>query len=337
MTSESVADQLVAEMSDVLLEAWRAVRDVLEPTPLFQDPALSLCIGRPVWFKLETAQPPGSFKVRGAVARLAAIPDEARAEGVVACSSGNHGKAVAWAAARLGIPARIFVPSWVDPVKKAGMEALGAQVILVGPTYDEAEAAALKAAEAIGATLVHPFDDPVVAAGQGTLALELLEALPPSMEVLAPLSGGGLCGGMALALSAAGGRGRVTAVSARNARVMRASLEAGAPVELEELPTLASALSGGIGQDNQVTFALVRELIRKHLEVSEAEIAHAMRYAYGEMGLVLEGGGATALAALLGSPWAEPAEPSEDPLVVVLSGGNVDPALLARVLAGGES
>jgi threonine dehydratase len=348
---ETAADRLVAGMSDTLMAAWRSIREVLPRTPLFQDPALSACMGRPVYFKVETVQPPGSFKVRGAVARIAAIPESERDAGVIACSSGNHGKAVAWAAARLGIPAEICVPRWVDPVKKAGMESLGATVTLAGDTYDAAEAAALARAADTSATLVHPFDDPLVVAGQGTVALEILEACPGPLEALVPLSGGGLCGGMALAFRAAGGMGRVTAVSARNARVMRASLEAGAPVELAELPTLASALSGGIGQDNRVTFELIRTLVSRHLEVTEAEIARAMRYGYGELGLVLEGGGAAALAALLGEASSELAGEAEsgsatssaipsssrEPLVVVLSGGNVDTALLSRVLAGEEA
>lgn len=337
MTDQTRAEQLVASMSDLLMGAWRSVREVLPRTPLFRDPALSACLGRPVYFKVETVQPPGSFKVRGAVARLAAIPEDARDAGVIACSSGNHGKAVAWAAARLDMRAEICVPSWVDPVKKAGMKSLGARVTLAGDSYDEAEAAALQRARETGATLVHPFDDPLVAAGQGTVALEILEECPGPLEALVPLSGGGLCGGMALAFLAAGGAGRVTAVSAENARVMRASLEAGEPVELEELPTLASALSGGIGQDNRVTFELIRELVHRHLEVSEAEIARAIRYGYGELGLVLEGGGATALAAVLGRPWAEPVAPTDEPLVVVLSGGNVDAAVLTRVLAGEDA
>lgn len=309
--------------------AWAAVRAALPVSPLVHDPALSACLGRPVHFKLESLQPTGSFKVRGALSRMAALDRDERRRGVVTCSSGNHGRAVAWAARREGIRAVICVPGWVDPVKRSAMEAAGADVRLVGESYDEAEAEALRLAGETGRTLIHPFDDRRVAAGQGTVALEILAACPGADAILVPLSGGGLAGGMAYALAAAAARPVVHAVSASRARVMRASLEAGRPVEVPEEPTLASALAGGIGLENRVTFGLVRDHIRHHDEVEEEEIARAMAYAYDQLGLVLEGGGATALAALL----YRDLPPGDGPLVVVLSGGNVDPAVLAGVLA----
>lgn len=313
-----------------LQEAWEAVRALLPVTPLYRDPALSECLERPVHLKVESVQVTGSFKVRGAVARLAALTRDERARGVVTCSSGNHGRAVAWAAERLGVSAVVCVPGWVDPVKRAAIQRHGAEARLVGDTYDEAEAEAERLARETGRVLIHPFDDPRVVAGQGTVGVEILHALPEVDDVLVSLSGGGLAGGVSYALHALGSACRVTAVSARNARVMRASLEAGHPVELPEEPTLASALAGGIGLENRVTFPLVRDFIPRHLEVTEAEIARAMTYGYRELGLVLEGGGAAGLAALL----AGHAPTGHGPLVVILSGGNVDPALLARVLAG---
>ncbi|HSG50418.1 MAG TPA: pyridoxal-phosphate dependent enzyme [Longimicrobiales bacterium] len=316
-----------------LPEAWASVRALLPVTPLYRDPALSERLGRAVYFKVESLQFTGSFKVRGAVARMAALTDRERARGVVTCSSGNHGRAVAWAAERLGIAAVVCVPGWVDPVKRAAIQRHGAEVRLVGESYDEAEADAVRLARETGRVLVHPFDDPRVVAGQGTVGVEVLQALPEVSDVLVPLSGGGLAGGVAYALQALGSTCRVTAVSARNARVMRASLEAGHPLELPEEETLASALAGGIGLDNRVTFALVGDLVPHHLEVAEVEIARAMAYGYRELGLVLEGGGATGLAALLG----EDPPSGAGPLVVILSGGNVDLGLLARVLEGGTA
>lgn len=313
-----------------LREAWEAVRRFLPRTPLWRDPTLSACFGRPVYLKAECLQETGSFKVRGAVARMAALAPGERARGVVTCSSGNHGRAVAWAAERLGIPAVVCVPGWVDPVKREAIRRHGAEARLVGDSYDEAEAEAERLARDTGRVLVHPFDDPLVAAGQATVAMEILEALPAPEDVLVPLSGGGLAGGMAYAFRALGAGEVVTAVSARKARVMRASLEAGRPVELPEEPTLASALAGGIGLGNRVTFSLVRDFVREHRDVTEAEIARAMAYGFRELSLVLEGGGATALAAVL----AGNAPAGAGPLVVVLSGGNVDPALLERVLSG---
>lgn len=309
-----------------LAPALAAVRAAFPPSPLIHDPALSDCLGRPVHFKLECLLPTGSFKVRGALSRMAGL--EGRGTGVVACSSGNHGRAVAWAARRLGIPALICLPGWVDPVKRAAVEGAGAEARLVGDSYDEAEAEAVRVARETGRVLIHPFDDPRVVAGQGSVGLEIAEQCPGTAEVWLPLSGGGLAAGVAWALREAGSGAVVRAVSARAARVMRASLEAGRPVELPEEPTLASALAGGIGLENRVTFSMVRDLVHLHEEVTEEEIARAMAYGYHQLGLVLEGGGAAALAALL----SRPVPAGDGSLVVVLSGGNVDPAVLARVL-----
>jgi threonine dehydratase len=225
----------------------------------------------------------------------------------------------------------------VDPVKRAAIEASGAEARLVGESYDEAEAEAVRLARESGRVLVHPFDDPLVVAGQGTLMREVLARRPDVAEVWAALSGGGLVAGIAATLEALGSGASVVAVTARRARVMRASLEAGRPVELPEEPTLASALAGGIGLDNAVTFPLVRDLAPRHVEVDEDEIAGAMGYAFRRLRLVVEGGGATALAPLLRPRAAKEARPpgsGDGPLVVVLSGGNVDPAILARVVAG---
>ncbi len=315
-----------------LEEAWRAVAGALRPTPLVWAPELSEDLGRPVLLKLENLQETGSFKVRGALARLALLDAAERERGVVACSSGNHGRAVAWAAERAGVEAVICVPGWVDPVKRDAIERHGAKARLIGDSYDEAEAEAARMARESGRVLIHPFDDSAVVAGQGTVALEILADRPEVEEVWVALSGGGLAAGIACALEAAGSSAEVVAVTAERARVMRASLEAGRPVELPEEPTLASALAGGIGLGNRVTFALVRDTVRRHREVSEASIGRAVRYAWRELRLVVEGGGATALAGLLDAREARPPLSGDGPLVVVLSGGNVDLAVLARVL-----
>ena len=316
-----------------LAAAWRAVSGALRPTPLLWAPGLSGELGRTVLLKLENLQETGSFKVRGALARLALLEGEERERGVVACSSGNHGRAVAWAAERAGVDAVICVPGWVDPVKRAAIERHGAEARLVGESYDEAEAEAGRLARETGRVLIHPFDDPAVVAGQGTLGLEILAERPDVEEVWVALSGGGLAAGVACALESAASTARVVAVTAARARVMRASLEAGHPVELPEEPTLASALAGGIGLENQVTFRLVRDTVGRHEEVSERSIRRAVRYAWRELRLVAEGGGATALAGVLDAREARPPASGDGPLVVVLSGGNVDLAVLARVLS----
>lgn len=329
-------------------------------TPLLRDPWLSEEVGRDVHLKAECLQHTGSFKVRGAASRLEALSDAERARGVVACSSGNHGRAVAYVAGRLGIPATIFVPEWVDPVKLEGIRARGAEAVCKGESFDESEALALETAAKERMAYVSAYDDPYVIAGQGTLAEEIIDQLDGAAPAafVVPMSGGGLVGGIAAALrdrrrdrgedgpASAQGDGSVDetregvrapvclAASAENAAVMLASLNAGHPVELPEEETLANALAGGIGLDNRYSFALVRNLVDAHATVTEEEIAEAMRYAMGRARLVVEGGGAVGLASLLIGAWDEIDLP-DGPLVVVLSGGNVSTDTLTEVLRGG--
>lgn len=320
-------------------------------TPLLLDRGLTESVGREVWLKLEGLQPTGSFKVRGAASRLEALDEEQRLAGIVACSSGNHGRAVAYVAGRLGVPATVYVPEWVDPVKLRGIEASGAIAVREGASFDESEARALEAAHRRGSTYVSAYDDPWVIAGQGTLAHEALaqwqdattSGHAPAAFVV-PLSGGGLVGGIAAALAGGdpAGAGRTSrghdadvplclAASAERAAVMLASLRAGRPVELPEEETLANALAGGIGPDNRHSFDLVRRRVHHHATVTEEEIAAGMRYAVRRLRLVLEGGGAVALASVLAGAWRD-ADVPDGPLIVVLSGSNVALETLARVL-----
>jgi len=257
---------------------------------------------------------------------MSTLDESERRRGVVTCSSGNHGRATAHMGQVLDVPTHIYVPEWVDPVKADGMRESGANVVIGGASYDEADAQAAARAEAEGLTFVHPFDDPWVIAGQATIGLELLEQAPEMEEVVVPLSGGGLIAGISAAVRGAGVR--VVAASAENASVMVASLAEGRPVDLPEKATLANALSGGIGLDNRHTFRRVRDGVDTHLSVTEVQIAEGMRYAASELGLVLEGGGAVGLAALLAGVY----RPTQ-PVCVVLSGGNVDPTVLAELLS----
>ncbi len=278
------------------------------------------------WAKLENLQRSGSFKIRGALNRLADLSAEERLRGVVACSSGNHGRAVAEAARSLGVPATIVVPSWADPTKTEGIRQAGATLVVGGDTYDDAEAHADGLVASRGLVPIHPFDDAKVIEGQGTLALEIVEQCPEVREVIVPLSGGGLAAGIAAALS---GRGvQVTGVSAARAAVMHRSIEAGKPVSLEEEPTLASALAGGIGLQNRHTFELVRRHVARFILVGEEEIAAAIARAGMELKVVVEGGGAVGLAAVWGG--YQPTTPA----VVVVSGGNIAPQSWAKVVGG---
>lgn len=315
-------------------QAAGAVARVARRTPLFPAPELSDQLGAEVFLKAECLQVTGSFKVRGAAARLGALSGEERARGVVACSSGNHGRAVAYVAGHFGIPATVYVPDWVDPVKLDGIRAAGAEAVLAGATFDEAEAKAQGDAEESGRTYVSAYDDPWVIAGQGTIGLEILDQVGGTPGVLlAPLSGGGLIGGIAAAFRERLGQAapECVAVSAANAAVMRASIEAGRPIDLPEEETLANALAGGIGLDNRHSFALIQELIATHVTVHESDIADAMRYCMNRLRLVVEGGGAVALSALLSGAW-QPEPGLEGPVVVVLSGGNVAAETLVEVL-----
>lgn len=279
-----------------------------------------------VWLKLESLQRTGSFKVRGAANRLLKLTPAERSRGVVAASSGNHGRAVAEVARMLGIGATICVPDWTDPSKLRGIRAAGATLLRAGPSYDDAEERAAGLAQE-GLTPAHPFDDPDVIEGQGTVGIEVAAQLPGLDEVIVPLSGGGLVAGVGLALRPRGVR--VVAVSARRASVMLRSLEAGRPVQMAEEETVASALAGGIGDDNRLTLGLVRAVVDEHVVVEEDDIRAAVRAAFHDHRLVVEGGGAVGLAAL-GAGYRPRGRAA-----VIVSGGNIDAAALAALAGPG--
>lgn len=288
-----------------------------------------LPVGTPageVALKLESLQRTGSFKVRGAANRILRLDDAERRRGIVAASSGNHGRAVAEVARELGIAATVCVPDWADPSKLEAIRAAGANVVLSGGSYDEAEDRAAVLAESDGMTLVHPFDDPDVIEGQGTIALELAEQLPDLDEVLVPLSGGGLVAGIGLAAKAPGIR--VVAVSARRASVMVRSIDAGMPVRVPDEATVASALSGGIGLENTYTFNMVRDVVAEHVVVEEPAIRAAVARSFHDYRLVVEGGGAVGIAAL----WS--GYQPRGRAAVIVSGGNIDPATLDALTTG---
>lgn len=263
---------------------------------------------------------------------LALTPEERR-RGVVTCSSGNHGRAVSYVARHLGISATICVPAWVDPVKLEAIQRNGAEVIPAGGTYDEAEARAQEIHLTEGRVYVHPFDDPLVIAGQGTISTEILDDLPALDRIVVPLSGGGLAAGVAQAAKAVHPDVWITAVSAERVNVMVQSLEAGRPIEVAEEATVASALSGGIGIPNHHTFEMVQDLVDEHVQVSEDEILRAMAFAVHERSLVVEGGGAVGLAALLAAKLpGRPGGSGAGATAIILSGGNVSLTDLAALI-----
>jgi threonine dehydratase len=307
---------MIAGVYDV--EAARdRIRDTVRVTPLVASDSIAARSGTRTWLKLESLQVTGSFKARGASNRILGLDAAQRARGVVACSSGNHGFATAWAATRHGIRATICVPEWVDPAKLEAIRGTGAEAVVKGATYEEAEQESRRIEQERGAVYVHAFDDPEVIAGQGTIALELLDQLPSVREVVVPFSGGGLIGGIGLALAERAPEVRVIGVYASRAAAMARSIEAGRLVELPERETLATALAGNLGPRNDHSMALVAEHVDEMVEVSEAELRAGMRFLYREHRLVIEGGSAVAVAAGLRLP------PISGDRVVVVSGGNI--------------
>lgn len=321
-------------------------------TPLVLSAVLSEMVGERVYLKLENRQHTGSFKLRGALNAILAMSPEERGRGVVTVSTGNHGRAVAFACRQEGIRAVVCVSRLVPGNKLSAITELGAEIRIVGRGQDEAQLEAERLVAAEGLTLVPPFDHAEVIAGQGTLGLEIKEQLAElgdassHVRVLVPLSGGGLLGGVALALKslteaspqaaplpvgplAAGSFPlasqvlespvsrlpalfKITAVSMEQGCAMYQSLQAGRPVEVEEKGSLADSLGGGIGLENRYTFELVRELVDEHVLVSEEAVASGIRHAYQVEGEVVEGAGAVGIAALLAEGGAAPKTASYD-------------------------
>lgn len=297
-------------------------------TPLVHSDTLSDRAGADVYLKLETAQETGSFKLRGAANRLLNLTPDERSRGVITVSTGNHGKAVAYVARKLGVHCTICVPEQVLAHKVAAMAGLGADVVTQGLSQDEAEAHAAELSRARGLVWVSAFDDPYVIAGQGTIGLEILEELPGVETVVVPLSGGGLISGIALAVKSASTAIRTTGVSMERGPAMVMSLRAGRPVPVVEEPTLADSLMGGIGLENRTTFAMVQRYVDDVILVGEQEIAAAMAHAVRTEHTVVEGGGAVGIAALL----AGKVDRLGRQVVVVVSGANVDMAALTAIL-----
>jgi threonine dehydratase len=314
----------------LIWEARQAIAPLVRRTPLVRSEALSRRFGRNVHLKLETLQTTGAFKLRGAANRLLQLSDPERAQGVVAVSTGNHARAVAHAARVQGMRAVVCMSPLVPANKVEAVRALGAEVKIVGRNQDEAEVVAKELAAERGLTFVSPFDDPFVIAGQGTIGLELLEDLPALDAVLVPLSGGGLIGGIALALKSADPAIRVIGVSMERGPAMVRSLAAGRPVAVEEEESLADSLGGGIGLDNRYTFDLARRYVDETVLVSEEEIAAAMRHCYWQERQIVEGAAAVGIAALLADRIRRPGEN----LAVVLSGGNVDMQRFTEIVTG---
>jgi threonine dehydratase len=322
----------MSEVPTVGLAEIQAARELLRgvaiETPMEESRWLSQLVGGPVQLKCENLQRTGSFKARGAYVRIARLSPEERAHGVVAASAGNHAQGVALAAQMLGIRATIFMPEGAPIPKEKATRGYGADVSFHGRYLEDAMVEARAFAERTGAVLIHPFDHVDIVAGQGTCGLEILEQAPDVKTVLVSLGGGGLLGGVAIAVKALRPDVRVVGVQAAEAAAYPASIAAGRPIALESMSTMADGIA--VGLPGEITFAAVRDHVDEVVTVSEESLSRAVLAVLERAKMLVEPAGAAAVAAMLERP-----DEFETPAVAVLSGGNIDPLLLGKVITHG--
>jgi threonine dehydratase len=309
-------------------EARRVLAGVAIETPMEESRWLSALAGGPVSLKCENLQRTGSFKTRGAYLRISRLSAEERAHGVVAASAGNHAQGVALAAQLLGIKATVFMPEGAPIPKEKATRGYGADVSFHGRYLEDAMVEARAFAERTGAVFIHPFDHVDIVAGQGTAGLEILDQAPDVQTVLVPTGGGGLLAGIAIAVKALRPDVRVVGVQAEGAAAYPGSLLHGGPVALESMSTMADGIA--VGLPGQITFAAVRDHVDEIVTVSEDSLARAVLAVLERAKMLVEPAGAAAVAAVLESPTA-----FATPAVAVLSGGNIDPLLLGKVIRHG--
>lgn len=306
--------------------AANTIRGVADGTPLVPSPFMSDQSGAEFLLKLENMQPIGAFKLRGALNAVAAVREAA---GVTCCSTGNHGRGVAYAARARGIRAVVCMSELVPQAKVDGIRALGAEVRIKGQSQDDALAESRRLVRDEGLVEISPFDDPLVIAGQGTIGLEILAARPDVTTLLVPLSGGGLAAGVALAAKGINPNIRVIGISMDRGAAMHDSIKAGHPVEVEEMPSLADSLGGGIGLDNRLSFPMCRDLLDQIVLVTEEQIYHAMQVLYYEDRIVAEGACVVGLAAVLAGKIT-----LDGPTATIITGRNLDMPTFTRIVTG---
>ncbi|MEV2267641.1 threonine ammonia-lyase [Nonomuraea africana] len=319
-------------LARVTLDDVVAARDLLAgvvvSTPVLRSRVLSEIVGGPVHLKCENLQRAGSFKVRGAYVRIAKLTGDDRRRGVVAASAGNHAQGVALASGLVGTRATVYMPEGAPLPKVEATQAYGAEVVLGGESVDVALTRAKEHAERTGAVFIHPFDHPDVIAGQGTIGLEIVEQLPEVGTIVLGIGGGGLAAGVALAVKSLRPGVRIVGVQAEQAAAYPASLAMGEPVVVDPSGTMADGIA--VGRPGELPFEMIHYLVDTVVTVSEEEISRALVLCVERAKLVVEPAGVVGVAALLAHPHAF--EPS---VVAVLSGGNIDPLLLSKVLRHG--
>jgi len=326
----SVASISPLVQPDDIVAARELLRDVVSPTPMLCSRVLSEQAGGPVYLKCENLQRTGSFKVRGAYVRIARLSDAERARGVVAASAGNHAQGVAFAASLLGAQATVVMPERAPLPKVEATKAYGASVILHGSSVEDALDEALRFAARTGAVFIHPFDHADIVAGQGTLGFEIIEQCPGVRTVLIPAGGGGLAAGVTVAVHALDPEVRVVGVQAEAVPGLVASFAAGHPVQVVGAPTMADGIA--VQRPGDIPFAILAAGADRIVTVSEVALARGLLLCLERAKQVVEPAGAAGVAALLAEPGA-----FEPPVVVVLSGGNIDPLLLSKLLRNGLS
>ena len=315
---------------DDIVAARELLSDVISPTPLLYSRVLSEEAGGPVYFKCENLQRTGSFKVRGGYVRIARLSDAKRARGVVAASMGNHAQGVAFAAGLLGTRATVVMPERAPLPKVEATRGYGASVVLTGASVEDALESALDFAARTGSVFIHPFDHADVVAGQGTLGYEIIEQCPQVRTILVPVGGGGLAAGITVAVKSLDPAVKIVGVQAESVAAYPASVSAGHPVAVRALPTMADGIA--VRRPGDIPFGILSAQADRIVTVSEAALSRALLLCLERAKQVVEPSGAAGVAALL--TYNGEFEP---PVVAVLSGGNIDPLLLSKLLRHGLS
>ena len=312
---------------DKIIEAHKKIAPYINFTPLIYSDYLSQ--NNTVKLKLESLQITGSFKLRGALNKLLSLSKEQKNKGVVACSTGNHGKGVAYAANVLGIKSTIYMSTMVPQYRKEAIEALGAKVEIVGNNSDEADLYSREISNKENITLIHPFDDEEIIIGQGTIGLEMLKDFPDVDTVIIPTSGGGLTGGIALAIKLQKPDVKIIGVSMSRGPSMYESLKQGKPVDVEELETLADCLGGSIGLNNKYTFKIAKDTIDDFVLVDEDKIAEGIRLNFFEHRLVTEGAAATSVMVVKDNLSTNLGKN----IICLICGGNIESKLFTQIIS----
>lgn len=311
-------------------DVWKAkkrIADIVSQTPMIYSEPLSDRTEANIYLKLEQNHPTGAFKLRGAANKILSLEEEAQQKGVTTFSTGNHGIAVAYVAAQLGIPCTVCISNRVPEAKVNRLKKLQAVVEKVGSSQDDAANRCLQLEIEKGMTVIKPFDDKEVIAGQGTIALEIIEQCPDIDEVIIPLSGGGLLSGVAFVMKSIDPSTRITGITMRKSAVMQESLSKGKPIRLEEEDTLADSLLGGIGLDNQLTYSMTQKFMDEGVRVEEKEIEEGLLFLMEHHKMIVEGAAAIGVGHVLRNEVK-----LQGNIAIIVTGNNIDHDVITGLL-----